>query len=275
LAKGFARACLGLKINTSLGFELRGSFVAKTILKIFIVLVVIGTAFYFAFNMIMVSLVHSKKEVSTPNIVGKSLYDALSELSKNGFGLKMDGQETDQNVPAGTILRQNPVAGMYVREGKVIKVTISRGGEIVYVPNLVGQSIRSADISLRSETLVMGEVLKKYSVVFGKDIIMDQDIVAGTKVDKDSVVNLVVSDGPPPEDTVFMPNFINKNLQEVLQWSLQTGIALNIIKEGESSEIIDSDSSVGIIIEQSPEPDKDITDFEHVNVTVSKKMEAQ
>ncbi|MDR2437670.1 MAG: PASTA domain-containing protein [Endomicrobium sp.] len=245
------------------------------ILKIFIVLAMIGTAFYFAFNMIMVSLVHSKKEVSTPNIVGKSLYTALSELSKDGFGLKMDGQETNQNVPAGTILRQNPLAGMSVREGKVIKVTISRGGEIVYVPNLVGQSIRSADISLRSETLVMGEVLKKYSVVFGKDIIMDQDIVVGTKVDKDSVVNLVVSDGPPPKGTVFMPNFINKNLQEVSQWSLQTGIALNIIKEGESSELIDSDSSVGIIIKQSPEPDKDITDFEHVNVIVSEKMEAQ
>jgi serine/threonine-protein kinase len=247
---------------------------AKAILKIFIVLVMIGTAFYFAFNMIMVSLVHSKKEVSTPDIVGKSLYDAVSELSKDGFGLKMDGEETNQNVPAGTILRQNPLAGMFVREGKVIKVTISRGGEIVYVPNLVGQSIRSADISLRSATLVMGEVSKKYSVVFGKDTIMAQDIIAGTKVDKDSVVNLIVSDGPPPEGTIFMPNFVDKNFQEVLQWSSQTGIAINIIKEGESSsEPIDS--SIGIIIDQYPEPDRDITGFESVNVTISEKMETQ
>jgi serine/threonine-protein kinase len=248
---------------------------AKAILKIFIVLAVVGIAFYFAFNMIIVSLVHTKKEVSTPDIVGKSLYDAVSELSKDGFGLKMDEEETNQNVPAGTILRQNPLAGMSVREGKVIKVTISRGGEIVYVPNLVGQSIRSADISLRSVTLVMGEVSKKYSVVFGKDIIMAQDIIAGTKVDKDSVVNLIVSDGYPPEGTIFMPNLVNKSLQEVSQWSSQTGIALNIIKEGESSELIDSDSSIGIIIEQYPEPDKDITGFENVNVTVSEKMESQ
>jgi serine/threonine-protein kinase len=245
-----------------LEFKLGVNLLAKKFLKVFIVLAVIGFAFYFAFNMIMISLVHSKKEISTPDIVGKNLYNAVEELSKYGFGLKMDGEETNQNVPAGTILRQNPPAGMYVREGKVIKVTISRGGEIIYVPNLVGQSIRSADISLRTATLVMGEVTKRYSVVADKDIIIAQDIAAGTKVDKDSVVNLIVSDGEPPEEMVLMPDFINKNLQEAAKWSSQTGISLNITKE-ESSEL---DS--GIIIRQYPEPDKDITDLKNVNVTV-------
>jgi serine/threonine-protein kinase len=245
----------------------------KKLFKIFIVLVMISIAFYFAFNMTMISLVHSKKEVSAPNIVGKSLYDAVVELSKDGFGLKMQGEETNQDVPAGTILRQNPSAGMSVREGKVIKITISRGGEIVYVPNLVGQSIRSADISLRTATLVMGEVSKKYSVVFNKDIIIAQDIIAGTKVDKDSVVNLTVSDGLPLEGTVLMPDFVNKNLQGASEWSSQTGIALNIIKEDPSDDL--SESSLCVVIGQSPEPDKDITDFENVTVTVEKKTESQ
>jgi serine/threonine-protein kinase len=238
---------------------------ANKFLKVFVVLAMIGLAVYFAFNMIMVSLIHSKKEISTPNIVGKNLYNAVEELSKDGFGLKMDGEETNQNVPAGTILRQNPPAGMSVREGKVIKVTISRGGEIIYVPNLVGQSIRSADISLRTATLVMGEVSKRYSVVFGKDIIVSQDIAAGSKVDKDSVVNLIVSDGQPPEGTVLMPDFINKNLQEVAEWSSETGIVLNIMKE-ESSEF-----GQGVVIRQYPEIDTDITGLKNVNVTVAER----
>jgi serine/threonine-protein kinase len=256
---------LGKKVISFLEFELGVNLLAKKFLKVFIVLAVIGFAFYFAFNMIMISLVHSKKEISTPNIVGKTLYNAIEEVSKYGFGLKMDGEEANQNVPAGTILRQNPPAGMYVREGKVIKVTISRGGEIIYVPNLVGQSIRSADISLRTATLVMGEVTKRYSVVADKDIIVAQDIGAGTKVDKDSVVNIIVSDGQPPEGTILMPNFINKNFQEATEWSLQTDILLNITKE-ESAEF---DS--GIVIRQYPEPDKDITDLKSVNVTVAER----
>jgi serine/threonine-protein kinase len=256
---------LGKKVISFLEFELGVNLLAKKFLKVFIVLAVIGFAFYFAFNMIMISLVHSKKEISTPNIVGKNLYNAIEEVSKYGFGLKMDGEEANQNVPAGTILRQNPPAGMYVREGKVIKVTISRGGEIIYVPNLVGQSIRSADISLRTATLVMGEVTKRYSVVADKDIIVAQDIGAGTKVDKDSVVNLIVSDGQPPEGTILMPNFINKNFQEAVEWSLQTDILLNIAKE-ESTEF---DS--GIVIRQYPEPDRDITDLKNVNLTVTER----
>jgi serine/threonine-protein kinase len=238
---------------------------ANKLLKVFIVLAVIGLAVYFAFNMIMVSLIHSKKEISTPNIVGKNLYNAVEELSKDGFGLKMDGEETNQSVPAGTILRQNPPAGMSVREGKVIKVTMSRGGEIIYVPNLVGQSIRSADISLRRATLVMGEVSKRYSVVFGKDIIVAQDIAAGAKVDKDSVVNLIVSAGHPPEGTVVMPDFINKNLQEVAEWASETGIVLNIMKE-ESY-----DFGQGVVIRQYPETDTDITGLKSVNVTVAER----
>jgi serine/threonine-protein kinase len=242
---------------------------AKKFFKVFIVLAVIVFAGCFAFNMIMNSLVHSKKEVYTPNIVGKNLYNAVEELSKAGFGLKMDDEETNQNVTAGTILRQNPPAGMSVREGKVAKVTISRGGEIIYAPNLVGQSIRSADISLRTSTLVMGEVTKRYSVVFDKDIIISQDITAGTKVDKDSVVNLIVSDGPSPEGTVLMPDFINKNLQESVEWSSQTGIKLNITKEESSN--LDS----GVIIRQYPAPDAEVTDLKNINLTVSERYEAE
>ncbi|MDR2351496.1 MAG: PASTA domain-containing protein [Endomicrobium sp.] len=253
------------KVISFLEFEVGVNLLAKKFLKVFIVLAVIGFAFYFAFNMIMISLIHTKREISTPNIVGKNLYNAIEEVSKYGFGLKMDGEETNQNVPAGTILRQNPPAEMYVREGKVIKVTISRGGEIIYVPSLVGQSIRSADISLRTATLVMGEVTKRYSVVADKDTIVAQDIAAGTKVDKDSVVNLIVSDGQPPEGTILMPNFINKNLQEAAEWSLQTDMVLNITRE--ESAKFDS----GIIIRQYPEPDRDITDLKSVNVTVAER----
>jgi serine/threonine-protein kinase len=235
-------------------------------LKVFIVLVVISFAFYFAFNMIMISLVHSKKEISTPNVVGKNLYNAIEDVSKYDFGLKIDGEEVSQIVPAGTILRQSPPAGMYIREGKVIKVTVSCGGKIIYVPNLIGQSIRSADISLRAATLVMGEVTKRYSEVADKDTVIVQDIDPGTKVDKDSVINLIVSDGQPPEGMIIMPDFINKNLQEAVKWSLQVGIVLNITKE--KSAEFDSD----IIIRQYPEADRNITDLQSVNVVVAERV---
>ncbi|MCA6072815.1 MAG: PASTA domain-containing protein [Endomicrobium sp.] len=235
--------------------------------KVLIALAIIGTAIYFAFNMIMSSLVHSKKEIVTPNVVGKSLYNALEELSKEGFGIKKDGEEPNQNVPTGTILRQNPLAGMTVRGGKIIRVTLSQGGEIIYVPDLIGQTIRSADIALRYATLVMGEVSRKFSISAEKGIVISQDTVAGSKVDKDSVVNIVVSDGMPPEGIILMPNFINKNIERAKTWAEEHGINVNV-KSEESSNI-----ETNTITEQYPAFDTDVTDEKNITVTVAVNLE--
>ena len=231
--------------------------------KLFVISVIVGAAFYFAFNMIMSALVHNKKEVVLPNIVGKSIYDATEELSKAGFGINKDGEEFNKNVPAGIVLRQNPPAGMNVREGRLIKVTISQGGEMIYVPNLVGQTVRAADISLKYSTLVMGEVSKKYSFTVKKGTVLSQDIVAGYSVDKDSVVNIVVSDGPPPEGIVLMPDFVNKNLEEAATWSSQYGIALNVTG-GNISGV-----KTNTVVRQVPEADTDVTDWKSVSLWLS------
>ena len=233
------------------------------LLRVFIALAIVGTTVYFAFNMLMSSLVHNKKEVVTPNVVGKSLYDALGELSKEGFGIRKDGEEPNQNVPTGIILRQNPPAGMTVREGKIIRVTLSQGGEVVYVPDLIGQTVRSADIVLRYATLVMGEVSKKFSITAEKDIVISQDIVAGSKVDKDSVVNIVVSDGMPPEGIILMPNFINKNIEEAKMWAEKYGINVNVENRESSS------AKTNIITEQHPAADTDVTDEKSIIITVA------
>jgi serine/threonine-protein kinase len=228
--------------------------------KLSIILVIIGIALYFAFNIIMSALVHSKKEVVLPNVIGKNIYDATEELSNAGFGLKKDGEEFNQNVPVGVVLRQNPSAGMNVREGKLVRVTISQGREIIYVPNLVGQTVRSAAISLSCSTLVMGEVSKKYSLKVGKGTVLSQDIAAGSSVDKDSVINIVVSDGSPPGGVVLMPDFVNKNLEEAEIWAEHCGITLNIAGEKSSS------FKTSIVLKQSPEPDTDVTDLGSVSL---------
>jgi serine/threonine-protein kinase len=211
----------------------------------------------------MTSLVHSRKEVTTPNVVGKSLYDALEELSKDDLGLKKDGEESSQNLPTGTILRQNPYAGMKVREGKIIKVILSQGGETTYVPDLTGKTIRSADIALKYASLVMGEIYRKFSAVVEKDIIISQDIIAGSRVCKNSVVNIVVSDGFSQEGVVFMPNFIKKNIDEVKIWAARYGIAVNIDTEDVSN------IKTNTIIRQNPECGADITNAKSINITVA------
>jgi serine/threonine-protein kinase len=227
----------------------------KKVLKLFIALAVLVVAFYFAFNVVMSILVHDKGEVIVPGVVGRNLCDALEELSSAGCGLKKDGEEFNQNVPAGIVLRQNPPAGMNVKEGKIVKVTVSQGGETVCVPSLAGKTIRSADISLRNSSLVMGEVSKKYSAIADEGMVLSQDIAAGTAVDRDTVVNIVVSDGHPPDGLILMPDFVNKNVEKAKAWALEYGFAVNVAGKDISA------GGANIIVRQSPEADSDVTNL--------------
>src|SRR3990167_3337634 len=108
---------------------------------------------FFTLNWAVKTAVHAQKDVVVPDLTGQSLYEALDVLSRLNLGLKQEGAEFNDQVPVGTVLRQLPPAGMSVRESKVIRVTLSQGGESIFVPDLEGQSLRSAEIALRMNSL--------------------------------------------------------------------------------------------------------------------------
>ena len=148
-------------------------------IKLFVILAILAVAGYYSFNVIMSGFVREKAEVLVPDLQGKNLVECLDMLSQSKLALMKDGSEFNQDVPAGIVIRQIPPEGMNVKEGKVIKIVISQGGEIVYVPDLKGQTIRSATISLRSLGLVLGELTKKSSAKYEEGIVLDQEPIAG------------------------------------------------------------------------------------------------
>ena len=67
------------------------------------ILVVLSIVFgYLLFNWIISAAIHSRKEVIVPDIKGELIFDALSLVSSFNLGLKMEGEEFNQDLPAGT-----------------------------------------------------------------------------------------------------------------------------------------------------------------------------
>lgn len=228
------------------------------------VIAVFGLAFiYLLFDWTMSALVHARKEVMVPDLRGKSIEDSMSLLSTLDLGLKKEGEEFDQSLPPGTVVRQNPAAGMMVREGKIIKVAISQGGKIIYVPDVVGQAIRSAEISIRSYGLTLGEESSRYSVVQEKDHVISQDPPAGSTAEKDALVNLVISAGAPPENIRLMPKLAGKNVDEVRRWAEQNRIGLDVSEEQGVGV------APGTVINQDVAPDTDLSAVRHLTVVVA------
>lgn len=237
----------------------------KTLLKIVIIFIVVIAVFYYSFNLIMSLFVHSKKEITLPDVKGKSIEAAVEELSYMGLNLMKEGEEFNNNVPPGVILRQSPPAGMNVKTGKTIRVTTSRGGEMIYVPNLIGQTARAADINLKAASLIMGEVSKKYSISAAKGIVLAQDPQADSVADKGAVINIIISDGLPPEGIKLMPDVKGKTLEEVKE--IVKDLKLNVDVKSEAS----TKYLPNTVCRQVPEADTDLKNIKKLTVFLATK----
>ena len=105
---------------------------------------------------------------------------------------------------------------------------------------------------------MIGEISRKYSIVQEKDTVLSQDPPAGSSVDKDAIVNLVVSDGNPPDDVILMPDFIDKRGDDARAWAVKTGITVEM-KSEPSSKVMP-----GTVVKQYPAPDSDLSKYESV-----------
>ncbi len=233
------------------------------VLKIAVLALALFLMTYFLFSWTMDTVIHSRKEVIVPDIQGKSVSNALQLVSESSLAMKIEGHEFNDSVPIGTVLRQAPYAGATVREGKIIKVVFSQGGESVFTPNLIGLPLRNAELLLRQRQLLLGEVSEAYSLKAEKGTVLSQDPKSEMSVSKNTMVQTVVAAGLPPAGIVLMPDFRQKKIDETYQWAADYKVEVKIIDDASSL------FPGGIVIDQAPAADTVIPDGSPVTLTVS------
>ncbi|MBI5244510.1 MAG: PASTA domain-containing protein [Elusimicrobia bacterium] len=216
-----------------------------------------------AFRYGLEGAVHNRKEQVAPDLRNKSIAGALSMLAPLNLPLMMEGEEFNGSIPIGSILRQRPPGGTKVREGKTIRVVVSQGGETVFTPSLSGLPLRNAEILLRQSQLALGEVADSYSLRLDKGLVLSQDPKAESSVEKNALVNVVVSGGPPPEGVVLMPEFLRKNIAEAKEWAAKHGVEIDLVNDP------DSLFPYGTVLEQQPQADAVVSDSAKVALTIS------
>lgn len=238
---------------------LRGRPGVTFLILILFVIVVSGLAFQWALN----AALHTRQEVAVPDLSGKSLEQSLDVLSPLGLSLAKDSVEFDENFPAGAVLRQAPPAGLKVREGKVIRVTLSSGGKVAFVPEMVGKSLAEAQNLLRSAGMAPGSLSQAYSQVRPEGEVLEQNPPPGAVGGRGQMVDLTVSKGKPPEGTLLMPDFVNRPLSLATQWADDSRIPLTTIDEKRE------DLAPGVVVKQDTPPDTVLKPGQKVALTVS------
>ncbi len=98
------------------------------------------------------------REVKVPNLTGLTLSDASKQTRSLGLRLNLENRFYSPNTPPGHILAQSPAPGVTVRHQWIVRVTESLGAQQVAIPDLLGQSERTASINIRRLGLEPGVV---------------------------------------------------------------------------------------------------------------------
>src|SRR5512136_2053022 len=99
----------------------------------------------FFLSAVIFSQVLLKSEIVTvPDLSGKAVPQARSELQKKDLTLAQKGTESNDRFEKGLIVRQDPAAGSKVRITRVVQVFTSSGSGTVIVPDLSGKTLDEA-----------------------------------------------------------------------------------------------------------------------------------
>lgn len=148
--------------------------------------------------------------VSVPDLSGKTLVEARSELARKHLSLYQNGEEFNDRYEKGQVIFQEPSAGSKVRVNRVVHVVISAGSEMVEVPQLVGKSLESAVKTLAELGLARGKVSHIHTAQYPAGRIVAQDPPPSTeKIKRTTPIHFLVSQGET-EPKYLMPDLIGR-----------------------------------------------------------------
>ena len=201
-----------------------------------------GTFFVFAGIAMRVAV--RARQVTVPDLAGKSIADAEALASALDLQLRIDeGRRPDPKVPAGFVLGQDPVSGSTVRRERSVRVWVSAGAHIARAPSLLGETQRSAEIRASQEGLTIGAVSEIRSALYPPDVVVAQDPPPSTQT---AEVRLLVNRG---EDraTYVMPDLIGLNGDRAADVMRIRGFRVSITSQSAAASI-----PPGVIVRQTP-----------------------
>ena len=201
------------------------------------------------------------REVTMPNLVGKSSADAQAILQGRGLQLKVVDRVYG-DLPLNAVARQSPPEGERMKISQNAHVVLSLGPQHVTTPSLVGESLRVARIQLLQVGLQLGEVTTYAAPIALSDTILQQTPLPGTRAASPRV-DLLVAQGETPVSYV-MPWLVGMPLPDADRLLSSAGLKLSKTTLTPSPQW-----PKGTITEQTPPPGTKITSDSAIEMVVA------
>lgn len=237
--------------------------------KFFFLLLAMGMAFMIfivLFDKIFMPLtVRHNDDRLVPSVVGYSVDSAGVILKSVDLGVAVVGEEFSTAHPVGAIILQLPPPGMRVREGRLIKVSVSKGSPRLVVPNVVGMGRRQAELLLLDYGLYVGEIVEVDTFGVEKGVVLGSFPFPGAGVSPQSRVTLTVAAGGVEPDSTWVPNLLGRSLEEAKKRIAASGLVIGRLDYKDNELVLP-----GTVLQQDPRGGAAVRKGEEVELVVAR-----
>ncbi len=146
--------------------------------------------------------------IEVPSVAMSEFVDAEQQLTDLGLIVRRE-TESSPDVPAGSVIRTEPEAGVRVGPGEIITVVESTGPDLQSVPDVALTTLDAAKALIADAGFVLGTVTTEYSASAKANVVIRSDPGTGVELGAGEPVNLVVSNGK-----VQVPDVVGKTIQK-------------------------------------------------------------
>ncbi|WP_225798716.1 Stk1 family PASTA domain-containing Ser/Thr kinase [Streptomyces sp. NK15101] len=196
-----------------------------------------------------------------PAVLGQSEAAATKRVTDAGLEVGSTKRAFSDVYERGTVMAVDPAPGERVRGNGTVVLTLSRGPEVVKVPNLKGRPLAEAKRLLEQEGLAPGVITKEFSDSVAQGSVIGSDPEPGTERSPDSAVALVVSKGSP----IDVPDVSGETVADATAVLQEEGLTVRV-----APERIDSPEEAGTVAAQSLAGGSRAAEGDVITLTVSK-----
>jgi beta-lactam-binding protein with PASTA domain/serine/threonine protein kinase len=211
--------------------------------------------------------IFQRQSYPVPELTGMPVAEARNLIAPNDWEIDVQSERSDEQPEVGDVIRTAPAAGVELAEGEPFLMVVSEGPLLRELPESTGKPLSEAQTALAGlrlgvETVEQFDEVVQPGIVISWSVPGDATLAAGSLVEPDTVVQLVISKGPAPR---VVPNIIGLSVADATTQLTDLQLTLS---QGE--QVFSDDFPLGAVVSQSVPEGTEVPRGSDVSVVVSR-----
>ena len=151
--------------------------------------------------------------IEIPNVVDISLNDVKNELTQLELAISKVDYNFHPSIMEGHVVRIEPPVGRKIKQGRSVKLFVSKGKQELLVPSLIGKTLQEVDFILEGSSIEVEQTGYAFSTSIEKGKVVSQMPNPNQYMFDNGKIQIVISKGLPV--TIQTIGYLDENFKKI------------------------------------------------------------